>query len=116
VQAAELRDDLGDCSAMADTAAELNAPQSGRLGWLRVGDLPATFRQTVSSLPVGQVSVPLDGPAGIHLLMVCDRRNPQAETPQREQMAERLQRERVERLARRYLRDLRKEAFVEVRL
>jgi peptidyl-prolyl cis-trans isomerase SurA len=116
VQAAELRDDLGDCSAMADTAAELNAPQSGRLGWLRVGDLPATFRQTVSSLPVGQVSVPLDGPAGIHLLMVCDRRNPQVETPQREQMAERLQRERVERLARRYLRDLRKEAFVEVRL
>jgi peptidyl-prolyl cis-trans isomerase SurA len=116
VQAAELRDDLGDCSAMADTAAELNAPQSGRLGWLRVGDLPATFRQTVSSLPVGQVSVPLDGPAGIHLLMVCGRRNPQAETPQREQMAERLQRERVERLARRYLRDLRKEAFVEVRL
>jgi peptidyl-prolyl cis-trans isomerase SurA len=116
VQAAELHDDLGDCAAMADTAAELNAPQSGRLGWLRVGDLPPEFRQTVSSLPVGQVSVPLDGPAGIHLLMVCDRRNPQAETPQREQIAERLERERVERLARRYLRDLRKEAFVEVRL
>jgi peptidyl-prolyl cis-trans isomerase SurA len=116
VQAAELRDELGDCAAMADTAAELSAPQSGPLGWLRVGDLPPAFRQTVSSLPVGQVSVPLDGPAGIHLLMVCDRRNPQAETPQREQIAERLQRERVERLARRYLRDLRKEAFVEVRL
>jgi peptidyl-prolyl cis-trans isomerase SurA len=116
VQAAELRDDIGDCAAMADTAAELNAPESGRLGWLRVGDLPPTLRQAVSSLPVGQVSLPLDGPAGVHLLMVCDRRNAQAETPQREQIAERLQRERVERLARRYLRDLRKEAFVEVRL
>jgi peptidyl-prolyl cis-trans isomerase SurA len=116
VQAAELRNDIGDCAAMADTAAELNAPESGRLGWLRVGDLPPPLRQAVSSLPVGQVSVPLDGPAGIHLLMVCDRRNAQAETPQREQIAERLQRERVERLARRYLRDLRKEAFVEVRL
>jgi peptidyl-prolyl cis-trans isomerase SurA len=116
VQAAELRNNIGDCAAMADTAAELNAPESGRLGWLRVGDLPPPLRQAVSSLPVGQVSVPLDGPAGIHLLMVCDRRNAQAETPQREQIAERLQRERVERLARRYLRDLRKEAFVEVRL
>ena len=116
VQAAELRDDIGDCAAMADTATELNAPESGRLGWLRVGDLPPTLRQAVSSLPVGQVSLPLDGPAGVHLLMVCDRRNAQAETPQREQIAERLQRERVERLARRYLRDLRKEAFVEVRL
>ena len=48
--------------------------------------------------------------------MVCDRRDPAAEGPQREQIAERLQRERVDRLARRYLRDLRKEAFVEVRL
>jgi peptidyl-prolyl cis-trans isomerase SurA len=115
-RAAELREDLGDCAAMAETAAELNAPQSGRLGWLRLGDLPPGFRQAVSSLPVGEVSAPLEGPEGIHLLMVCDRRDPQAEAPQREQIAERLQRERVERLARRYLRDLRKEAFVEVRL
>ena len=116
VQAAELSDDLGDCTAMDEVAAELNAPQSGRLGWLRVGDLPPAFRQAVSDLPVGQVSAPLQGAAGIHLLMVCDRRSPQGETPQREQIAERLERERVERLARRYLRDLRKEAFVEVRL
>jgi peptidyl-prolyl cis-trans isomerase SurA len=115
-RAAELRGDLGDCTAMSDTAAELNAPQSGRLGWLSLAELPPAFRQAVSNLPVGEVSAPLQGPAGIHLLMVCDRRNLQGETPQREQIAERLQRERVERLARRYLRDLRKEAFVEVRL
>jgi peptidyl-prolyl cis-trans isomerase SurA len=115
-RAAELRDDLADCAAVADMAAELDAPDSGRLGWLRLGELPPEFRQEVSSLPVGQVSAPVQGPSGIHLLMVCDRREPQAATPQREQIAERLERERVERLARRYLRDLRKEAFVEVRL
>ena len=116
MRAAELRDDLADCAALADTAAELDAPDSGRLGWLQLSDLPLELRQAVSSLPVGQVSAPLQGPSGIHLLMVGDRREPQAVTPQREQIAERLQRERVERLARRYLRDLRKEAFVEVRL
>jgi peptidyl-prolyl cis-trans isomerase SurA len=116
VRAAELRDDLADCAALADTAAELGAPESGRLGWLRLGDLPPELRQAVSSLPVNQVSAPVQGPSGIHLLMVCDRREPEAATPQREQIAERLERERVERLARRYLRDLRKEAFVEVRL
>jgi peptidyl-prolyl cis-trans isomerase SurA len=116
MRAAALRDDLADCAAVADMAAELDAPDSGRLGWLRVAELPPEFRQEVSSLPVGQVSAPLQGPSGIHLLMVCDRREPQAATPQREQIAERLERERVERLARRYLRDLRKEAFVEVRL
>jgi peptidyl-prolyl cis-trans isomerase SurA len=37
-------------------------------------------------------------------------------TPERERIAERLEQERVERLARRHLRDLRKQAFVEVRL
>jgi peptidyl-prolyl cis-trans isomerase SurA len=116
VQAAELRDDLTDCAAVADTAAELNAPDSGRLGWRRLGDLPPAFRQTVSSLPVGQVSAPVQGPAGMYLLMVCDRREPAGAASQREEIAQRLQRERVERLARRYLRDLRKEAFVEVRL
>ena len=116
MRAAELRDDLADCAALADTAAELDAPESGRLGWLQLSDLPPELRQAVSSLPVNQISAPVQGPSGIHLLMVCDRREPQAATPQREQIAERLQRERVERLARRYLRDLRKEAFVEVRL
>jgi peptidyl-prolyl cis-trans isomerase SurA len=115
-QAAQLRDRLGDCTAMADAAAELNPPQSGRLGWLRLGDLPPGLRQAVSSLPVGQVSAPVEGPSGIHLLMVCDRHNPAVETPQRDQIEQQLQGERVDRLARRYLRDLRKDAFVEVRL
>jgi peptidyl-prolyl cis-trans isomerase SurA len=115
-RAAELRDDLADCEALADAAVELDAPDSGRLGWLRLGDLPSEFRQVVAALPIDQVSAPVQGPSGVHLLMVCDRREPQAATPQREQIAERLERERVERLARRYLRDLRKGAFVEVRL
>jgi peptidyl-prolyl cis-trans isomerase SurA len=115
-EATALREQLADCEAVVETAAELDAPDSGRLGWMRVGDLHPAFREAVLSLPVGQVSVPLDGPAGVHLLMVCDRREPGGAMPQREQIAERLERERVERLARRYLRDLRKEAFVEVRL
>jgi peptidyl-prolyl cis-trans isomerase SurA len=115
-EAAQLRSRLGDCAAMVEAAAELNAPNTGQLGWVRVGDLPPGLREAVSSLSVGQVSPPLEGPDGIRLLMVCDRRQPQAPAAEREQIAERLQRERVDRLARRYLRDLRKEAFVEVRL
>jgi peptidyl-prolyl cis-trans isomerase SurA len=115
LEAAELRDRLTDCAAMIEAAAGLNAPDSGDLGWLRVGDLPPLFRQEVTALPVGQVSAPLEGPDGIRLLMVCDRREPAA-APEREQIAERLEQERVDRLARRYLRDLRKQAFVEVRL
>jgi hypothetical protein len=49
--------------------------------------------------------------------MVCERRDPDAlSAAQRDQIAQRLEQERTERLARRYLRDLRKQAFVEVRI
>lgn len=116
-QATNVRDGLDDCASMVEVANELAAPASGELGWLEVGDLPPELAQTVLALPVGEVSAPLRGPGGIHLLMVCDRREPEgAAPPEPEGIAERLESERVERLARRYLRDLRKQAFVEVRL
>lgn len=115
-QAATFRDRLVDCAAMVEVAEELEAPASGELGWIKIADLPTDLGQAVLSLPVGQVSSPLQGPGGIHLLMVCDRREPDQLNPEREKVAQRLEQERVERLARRYLRDLRKDAFVDVRL
>jgi len=115
-RAVGLRPRLTDCPAMVEVAEELDAPASGELGWLRVGDLPPHLGQAVLNLPVGEVSAPLEGPGGIHLLMVCERRDPEGLGPQRAEIAERLEQERTERLARRYLRDLRKQAFVEVRL
>ena len=115
-RAASLRARLTDCPAMVEVAEELDAPASGDLGWLRVGDLPPDIGNAVLGLPVGEVSAPLQGPGGIHLLMVCERRDPEGLAPQREQIAERLEQERTERLARRHLRDLRKQAFVEIRL
>jgi len=52
----------------------------------------------------------------VHLVMVCDRRGAVQSAPQRDQIAERLESEQIDRLARRYLRDLRKQAFVDIRL
>ncbi len=119
-QAAGLRERLNDCGAMIEVADELAAPASGELGWLRIGDLPPELGQAVLELAVGEVSPPLEGPAGIHLLMVCERRDPgqtdAQPSPERDEIAERLENERIERLARRYLRDLRAQAFVEVRI
>jgi peptidyl-prolyl cis-trans isomerase SurA len=115
-QAAGLRAEMTDCGAMVAKAEELGAPASGELGWIRIGDMPPDLAQAVLALPVGEVSQPLESPAGIHLLMVCDRNEPQPSAPAREEIAQRLEQEQIDRLARRYLRDLRKEAFVEVRL
>jgi len=121
-QALELRDRLTDCEAINAVADELQAPASGDLGWLNVSDLPTLLANAVGDLPEGEISAPLQGPGGVHLLMVCDRRGgEQAEADEvseedRQKVAKQLERERLDRLARRYLRDLRKQAFIDVRL
>ena len=49
--------------------------------------------------------------------MVCEKGTPNATTlPSRDEIADQLARQRAENLARRYLRDLRRTAFVDVRV
>ena len=117
-----VRDRLSDCDAVNTVAEELQAPASGDLGWLKVNDLPRLLADAVRDIAVGEISAPLQGPGGVHLLMVCDRRGGgQVEAngvseEERQEIATKLERERLDRLARRYLRDLRKQAFIDIRL
>ncbi len=122
-EALALRGELSDCETINAVAEEMSAPASGDLGWIKVGDLPTVLATAVTGLPAGEVSQPLQGPAGIHLLMVCERRGSGsdeevdfASEEEREKLAQDLERERLDRLARRYLRDLRKQAFIDIRL
>jgi peptidyl-prolyl cis-trans isomerase SurA len=115
-EALAMRPELADCDTMNRIATERQLPGSGALGWLRIGDLPPDFARILVDLPPGQVSEPLQGPAGVHLIMVCDRRGAVQSVPQRDEIAERLESEQIDRLARRYLRDLRTQAFVDIRL
>jgi len=115
-QALALRPQLVDCDAVNQIAAERQLPGSGALGWVRIGELPPEFARILVDQPVGEVTEPLQGPAGVHLIMVCDRRGAVRSVPQRDEIAERLEGEQIDRLARRYLRDLRTQAFVDIRL
>jgi peptidyl-prolyl cis-trans isomerase SurA len=93
------------------------APQtSGELGKVRVGDLPVELRKTVLGLQVAEASPPVPLRGGIGVLMVCERQNAANAIPTREEMADTLARERFESLAQRYLRDLRRAAFVDMRV
>jgi peptidyl-prolyl cis-trans isomerase SurA len=48
--------------------------------------------------------------------MVCEKATPNTALPTRDEIADQLERQRAENLARRYLRDLRRTAFVDVRV
>ena len=122
------------CDSLLQAAAESGADGSGDLGWLEVADLPDVLKRLVSNLPNSRLSPPLTGPAGIQLIMVCERVGGQlpraAEAPRpvqptppppplpsldRESVQRRLETQQLDRLAERYLRDLRRDAYVDVR-
>jgi peptidyl-prolyl cis-trans isomerase SurA len=115
-QAESVSKQAKSCGEMAQIGRDQAPQSSGEIGKLRVGDLPAELRKTVLGLQVAQASPPLPLRGGVGVLMVCERENAANALPNREQMADDLARERFENLAQRYLRDLRRAAFVDMRV
>jgi peptidyl-prolyl cis-trans isomerase SurA len=73
-------------------------------------------RNIVGALDVGQASQPIVQKNGVGVIMVCEKAVPNTALPTRDEIANQLARQRAENLARRYLRDLRRTAFVDVRV
>ncbi len=111
-EAVELSGALNGCESM-DAAAARFGTESGDLGEVKVGDLPAELRNAVVALDVGSASQPIQRKDGFVVLMVCDRRGQEVN---RRRIETRLERERIDMLSRRRLRDLRRLANVEMRI
>jgi peptidyl-prolyl cis-trans isomerase SurA len=114
-QAADVGNTARSCGEMLKLGQERAPQTSGDLGRLKVGELPAELREPVLGLAVAQASKPMPLRGGIGVLMVCARENGSSGAS-REEVAEMLSRQRAETLARRYLRDLRRIAFVDIRV
>ena len=112
-QAAEMRPRISGCAGFDELADELGSPGSGDLGTLKLGDLPATIRDAVKGLPIGQPSAPIKVPGGVSVLVVCERVDSGVD---RKRIRERLIGERLDILSRRYMRDLRRNANVDKRI
>jgi peptidyl-prolyl cis-trans isomerase SurA len=104
------------CGEMAQIGRERAPQTSGDLGKVRIGDLPPELRKTVFGLQVAEASPPMPLRGGVGVLMVCERESSPNAVPSHEQMADEIARERFESLAQRYLRDLRRSAFVDMRV
>lgn len=103
------------CGELAKIGRE-RAPQTSReIPEIKAADLPAQLRQAVLGLGVAEASKPLPVPGGVGVFMVCQRKDPPGGLPSRDEIAEQLGRARLDALARRYLRDLRRGAYVDIR-
>ncbi|MEE8545581.1 MAG: peptidylprolyl isomerase [Alphaproteobacteria bacterium] len=103
------------CADFDAIASEIDTPGSGDLGTIRIGDLPPEIRDAVAGLEIGLPSPPIERESGIHVFMVCDRSTPRTGMPTREEVRDGLLRQRLALMARRYLRDLRRDAVIELR-
>ncbi len=49
-----------------------NALEGGDLGWRKAGELPTIFTEVVSKMKKGEISNPIRGPSGFHIIQLVD--------------------------------------------
>lgn len=84
---------------------------------IRIRDLPSQLQTMMRNMQIGQATPPFGSPQeGVRVLVLCGRDDaPEAQGPSFDQVYAQLEEERVGRAARRYLRDLRRDAIVDYR-
>ncbi len=103
------------CDALDQQAEVLGVGQVQRSsGPVRAVD--PGLRSLVENLPTGTPSQLIDTPQGFAVLMVCDRQQIDDQAIDPDRVASQLRDERTEMMSRRYLRDLRNAAFIDLRL
>jgi peptidyl-prolyl cis-trans isomerase SurA len=105
-----------NCADMNVLAKEVQSPAGVDLGKFKVGELAPAMRNAIAKLETGIASKPVRLPTGISVMMVCERIEPPSNIPQRDEIKPRLRARKLDILARRYLRDLRRDAFIESRI
>jgi peptidyl-prolyl cis-trans isomerase SurA len=116
VEAQNTRTTVKNCPELLKIGKEKGSPQLSSEGHLRIDQIAPAVRTIVTGLQVGQPSQPIVQKNGVGVIMVCDKEAPHSTLPSREDVADQLTRQRAENLARRYMRDLRRTAFVDVRV
>jgi len=120
IQVIKARIDVGE--DFAELAAEYSqdpgsALVGGELGWSEAASFVPEFAATMDATEIGATSEPFQSQFGWHVLQVIDRREEDMSEETRERMAlDILHKQRFEEEQQEWLKEIRDEAFVEVRL
>lgn len=113
-EAERIRTAAKDCPSLLRLGKE-KAPRLSSEGKLRAGNISPQMRALVNKLAVGQVSEPIVQKNGVGVIMVCGKSTGSTAVT-RAEVTETLLRQRLDVVARRYLHDLRRNAYVDVRV
>ena len=107
-------ENVNSCSKFSDLSKKIPDSELQDLGEFFMGELSAELREIVQKLEIGIPSEPLKTRNGIAIINVCKRFLPKSIIPSREAVTLKLQGEKLEKLAKKYLYDLRQNAFIEI--
>jgi peptidyl-prolyl cis-trans isomerase SurA len=115
-QLAQTAQTMGGCGRAEEAAAKIRA-EVVTSDQVKVRDLPPALQTMLLQLSIGQATTPFGTfEEGVRVLVLCGRDDPQtSDGPSYEQVYAQLNEDRVNRRARRYLRDLRRDAVVDYR-
>ena len=107
---------VGGCGGADKLAADFKGEVVTSDG-VKLRDLPPALQQMMLPMQVGQATRPFGSlEEGVRVLVICGRDEGSAsEAPSTDQVFAQLTEERVDRIARRYLRDLRRDAVIDFR-
>ncbi len=103
------------CDDMDHLAELAKSPAPSSLGRFRLGEINSALRAVVAELKPGEPSRAVLVPNGVAVLMVCERSEPTSNAPSRQEVRDQIFRGKISVIMRRYMRDLRRGAFLEVR-
>jgi peptidyl-prolyl cis-trans isomerase SurA len=110
-----LKSQLHGCDNFEAIASKTEGVLAGDLGEADAKDLAPAFRDAAMGLSIGQVSDPIRSDQGLHLLAVCNKRSNSAQGLDHDAIENRLIGEELQMINKRYIRDLRNSASIEVR-
>lgn len=113
---AEATKNMAGCGAVSDVASKFDA-QVVENDNIKVRDLPPVLQNQMTAMAIGQSTSPFGSVEdGVRVLVLCGRDDPQqANAPSFDAIYNQMEQERVDLRARRYLRDLRRDAVIEYR-
>jgi peptidyl-prolyl cis-trans isomerase SurA len=114
-QFAEAARNVGGCGGAEKMAGDFHGEVVQSEG-VKMRDLPPALQQIMLPMQVGQATQPFGSiEEGVRVLVICGRDEASSNEPTYDQVYNQINEERVNTRARRYLRDLRRDAVIEYR-
>ena len=112
---AEASEGITSCADISQVAEKIGTTLFGQIGELSLRSLSPQMRPLFNDIPDGHPTEPAISEDAVRVFFVCGRKEPEIKEPDFDQMLLQLEQQRLSMMARRYLRDLRRDAIIDYR-